>query len=103
MYGISEQITTHLSVRMNEKSRMIFDKVFFTYNHWLGSNVYLFEHRGTMKIGGLGTEDDLESACGPVAVDGPKMVVVAVVLGTAVDQLVAAADGQEPPMELWRW
>lgn len=99
MYKVSEQITTHLHRENEWKS-----KNFFTYNYWLESNVYLFGHRGTMKIGGLRIDVDLESACGLVAGDDPKVtvVVVALVPETAVDQLVAA-DGQEPPMELWRW
>ena len=77
-------------------------KVVFAYNHLLGSNVCLFGHRDTEVAGGLGTDDGQESVCGPAVGDGPKVVdVVAVDRGTAVDQLVA--DGQKPPMELWRW
>ena len=72
---------------------------FFTYNHWLGNNVYLSWHRGIVVVGGLRAEDDLGNVCAPRADDGPKEVVV--VRETAVDQLVA--DGQKPPLVQWRW
>lgn len=84
---------------MIEKSGSRLQEWFFTYNHWLGSNVCLSWHRGTMVAGGLRDGDDRESFYGPRVDDGPQEVVV--VLESAVDQLVA--DGQEPPLEEWRW